>query len=67
MDYNFSQAWKDMGAKAEKYAEYNYTKNPKAVADSTLGIYLDLPSFDEVREAHWKRLNSRRESALRKE
>jgi hypothetical protein len=42
-----SNAWKDKGGKHAKFGEFNLTHGLYAIAESTVGIYLDLPTYQE--------------------
>jgi hypothetical protein len=60
MDHFVSSTWKEIGGKHAKFTEYNNTRTLFDFADATQQIYLDMPSFNQVRREYWEKRNARR-------
>lgn len=51
--------WKNLGGQHEKYSDFHFTRNLHAIAESTVAIYLGLPSFEQERQSAWERRRQR--------
>lgn len=63
MGHFISATWKQLGGQHAKFAEYKHTRNLMTFADATQQLYLGMPSFDEARNAYWKKRLARRKAA----
>ena len=60
MDHYMSSTWKALGGRHAKFVDYDHTRTLSEFADATQQIYLDIPSFHQVRREYWdKRLAKR--------
>lgn len=55
-----SSIWKDLGGKHAPFGDFRFTRNLQVIADSTVSIYLGLPSFEEERHVAWERRKQKR-------
>lgn len=62
MDYLLSEKWKKLGGAYAAFADYEHTRHLLNIADATQAIYLDLPSFHEVRRKYWETRIARRQA-----
>ncbi|MET3912834.1 hypothetical protein ABID59_007207 [Bradyrhizobium sp. S3.3.6] len=65
MDLRVSSTWKKLGGKHAEFEGYEHTRTLSSFADSTQQIYLDMPSFNQVRREYWKKRRGRLASTTR--
>jgi hypothetical protein len=67
MDHPLSATWKDLGGVHARFADYEHTHTLLDMTDATQQIYLDLPSFYQVRRDYCDRRLARRKAAQKGE
>ena len=50
-----SHTWEEIGGKHANFADYHHTSSLRNVAESSIAIHLDLPSFENERHAAWNK------------
>jgi hypothetical protein len=57
--------WKKKGGNHAAFAEFHKTKTLRAIADSTVSIYLGIPSFEDEQFAAWEKRKKKRQDQKR--
>jgi hypothetical protein len=65
MDYNLPSTWKALGGQYAEFADYRHSRTLFDFASATQKIYLDMPSFDQMRRERW-RPHARRKASEQK-
>lgn len=47
--------WKEIGGKHAEFSDYHHTHSLRTVAESSVAIHLDMPSFESERHAAWSK------------
>ena len=50
-----SHTWKEIGGKHAEFSDYHHTSSLRNVAESSIAIHLDMPSFESERHAAWNK------------
>ncbi|MGO6676372.1 hypothetical protein [Rhizobium leguminosarum] len=57
-----SNTWKTIGGKHAEFADFHHTRSLKTIAEASVSIHLDLPSFSSERHAAWNRRRRKRDN-----
>lgn len=47
--------WKEIGGRHANFSDYHHTRSLLSVAESSIAIHLDMPSFESERHAAWNK------------
>ncbi|MBL8588908.1 MAG: hypothetical protein JNK46_10310 [Methylobacteriaceae bacterium] len=56
-----SAVWKSLGGRHALFADFNHTSSLKKIAEATISVHLELPSFSETRHASWTQRSASKE------
>ncbi|MDZ5454864.1 hypothetical protein [Labrys sp. ZIDIC5] len=60
---SLNSTWEDLGGRHAKYANFESIRDLDSIAEATVGIYLGLESFEQVRFETWRKRQERCNSA----
>ena len=59
-----ANTWNSVGGRHAAFADFHHTKSLSTIAEATISIHLEMPSFSEARHAFWSRRNSGKEKGF---
>ena len=55
-----SDTWKSVGGRHAMFADFQHTRSLRSIAEATISIHLEMPSFWEARDTFRKKRNTRK-------
>ena len=50
-----NDTWEEIGGKHAEFSDYQHTKSIQNIAEASIAIHLDMPSFEDERHATWNK------------